>query len=140
MKWWAREIISHYSHEKVLLKSYDTMSFSSSKMMVNQFLVTDYINISCYLIILLLSRWVSALGIHFLYFKKLSEHIGLPFWLTKYFCGLLSQFPAKKVPGCFSIFQRTKVKKFLVSILLNCYRWCCILMKCFDQAHGPFYS
>lgn len=108
MKWWTREIISHHRSEKVLLKSYDTTSLSSRKMMVNQFLVTDCINISCYLIILQLSRWVLALRIHFLYFKKSSEHIGLPFWLTKYFCGLLSHFPAKKVPGWFFIFLRTK--------------------------------
>lgn len=56
MEWWSREIISHYRSEKVLLKAYDTMSLSSSNMMVNQFLVTDWINISCYLIILFLSR------------------------------------------------------------------------------------
>ena len=67
LKWWSREIISHYRSENVLLKAYDTVSISSSKMMVNQFLVTDWINNSCYLLILLLSRWVFALSIHFIY-------------------------------------------------------------------------
>lgn len=109
MKRWPREIISHYRSEKVLLKSYDTMSLSSSKMIVNQFLETGCINISCYLIILLLYRWVLALRIHFLYFKKSSEHIGLPFWLRKYFCGMLCHFLAKKVPRWFFILQSTKV-------------------------------
>lgn len=109
MKWWPREIISHYRSEKVLLKSFDTISLSSSKMIVNQFLETDCINISCYLIILLLYRWVLALRIHFLYFKKSSGYIGLPFWHSRFFCGLLSHFLAKKVPRWFFIFQRTKI-------------------------------
>jgi hypothetical protein len=139
LKWWSREIISHYRSENVLLKAYDTVSISSSKMMVNQFLVTDWINNSCYLLILLLSRWVFALSIHFIYFKKSSESMDLLFWLSKYFCGLLSHFlPKKKVPEWFFIFQRTKTLKIHTKSPSKLLYMVLYFNDCLDQAHGLF--
>lgn len=138
MKWWSREIISHYRSENVLLKAYDTMSISSSKMMVNQFLVQTGLIIA----VIFLFYFYPDGFLHLAFILSiLKSHLSL--WTcssgsVSIFVGCLVTFCQKKVPEWFFIFQRTKTLKIHTKSPSKLLYMVLYFNDCLDQAHGLF--